>query len=185
MALSANYINALLEKFMSSKAGSHAVKIFVKNASPEAVCDKRAVQRMTGQMLGILEKWILSVIPSFDTDAIHAQLLENDGDGNMIVKISIDSDALWRDSLASSGTDTSGWKYVNTRNGKLGTDNIILQFAKGWDTNGKTVSGFWHGRFIESKDRRLPNDFLTNAVNEFNQLCPTGVSAELETKYKT
>lgn len=185
MAISADYINTLLGRYMQSKAGKQAVKAFVKNASPGAVCDKRAVQRVTGQMLGILEKWILPVIPSFDTDAIHAQLLENDGDGNITVKISIDSDALWRDSLAGPGTDTSGWKYVNTRNGKLGTDNIILQFAKGWDTNGKTVSGFWHGRFIESKDRRLPNDFLKNAVNEFNQLCPTGVSAELEPKYKT
>lgn len=185
MALNSEYIMTLLQKYVGTDAGKRTVKEHIKHNGVSGVDASRAAA-LADKMCVILGERIVRVIPSFDIGAIHALAPEADRDGNMSIRIVIDEDALWRDSLEPnpSSANNAGWKNYATRNGRLGTDNIVLQFAKGWNTGGKKVSGFWHGKFIESSALQAPNDFLISAVNEFNRITPDGVTAELEEKYK-
>lgn len=185
MALSADFINQLLKQFAQTSSGQTAMKNFFAKHGASAV-DTRKADALAQQMVALLGDHIRSVIPSFDTSAIHALPAAPDKNGNLKIQIVIDEDALWRDSLSPNpaATDTSGWKNYATKNGRLGTDNIVLQFAKGWDTGMKAVFGEWHGHYVESAYLRAPSDFLLSAVSEFNRSAPKGVKAKLEEKYK-
>lgn len=185
MALSADFINQLLERFVQTSSGQATMKDHLAKHGASGVNISK-VNEWAQDMVEILGECIRVVIPSFDMSAIHALPAVSDRKGNLKVKIVIDNDALWRDSLSPkpAATDTSGWRNYATRNGRLGTDNIVLQFAKGWDTGAKTVSGEWHGRFVESRAFRAPSDFLLSAVSEFNRDAPKGVEAKLEEKYR-
>ena len=185
MAISAEYINRLLGEYIRSGAGKQAVQNHLAKGGTAGV-DMAKANALAQEMTDLLATHILSVIPSFDTSAIHALPAVTSKNGDLSIQIVIDEDALWRDSLSSNprATDTSGWKNYATRNGRLGTDNIVLQFAKGWDTGMKAVFGEWHGHYVESSYLRAPNDFLLSAVSEFNRSAPKGVEARLEEKYK-
>ena len=185
MALSADFINSLLRQYVQTVGGQNAMKNHFSKYGAAGV-DTSKADALARRMVSLLGEHILSVIPSFDTSAIHALPAGPDQNGNLKIQIVIDDDALWRSSLSPNPavTDISGWKNYATRNGRLGTDNIVLQFAKGWDTGMKAVFGEWHGYYVESAYLRAPNDFLLSAVSEFNRGAPRGVTAQLEEKYK-
>ena len=154
MALSADYINQLLERYVQTTDGQAAMKGWIAKHGVSGV-DTGKADALAQRMVSLLGEHIRSVIPSFDTSAIHALAAVPDKKGNLKIQIAIDEDALWRDSLSPNPTsaDTSGWRNYATKNGRLGTDNIVLQFARGWDTGGKTVSGEWHGKYVEKIGR--------------------------------
>lgn len=185
MSVSPDYINSLLQRFLDSGDGAKAVRDHIGKYGVSGV-DLSEVNELVNDMIIDLQHRLRAVIPGFDVQAVHATPAVADKNGRITVKITIDNDALWRDSLTASpsSAETSGWKRYATKNGRLGTDNIVLQFAKGWDTDGKSVFGNWHGNYVQSTYRREPNDFLISAVNEFNRSAPKGVRAELEEKYR-
>lgn len=185
MSISAEYVNSLLESFLKTGSGSKAVREHIGKYGASGVNLKEA-NELVEDLIVDLRHRLRAVIPGFDTNAVHASPAVADKRGRIIVKIAIDNDALWRDSLTPlpSSAEISGWKNYAVRNGRLGTDNIVLQFAKGWDASGKSVFGDWHGKYVQSTHHREPNDFLASAVNEFNRNAPAGVHAKLEDKYR-
>ena len=186
MALSADFINQLLKNYVASASGKKAVDKHLKlriadlvRAGVEHVPD---IQKCVDQAVNYLCASIRTVIPDFDMHAIYVSNTQT-VDGDVYVYLSLAPGEVWRDSL-SPYSGASGWKNYSTRSGRYGTDNIVLQFAKGWDTGMKSVFGYWHGHMTQSTYKREPNDFLETAVHSLNQALPSGVSAQLLEPYK-
>lgn len=91
-------------------------------------------------------------------------------DGNYRIDISFDPAAVFRPSL--SPNDTWG----------DGIANIVLHLSNGWHASG-TVSGVWHGQTIRSRQTYDGDDFMKQAIFEFNT-SHVGATATLGTNYK-
>lgn len=186
MALSADFINRLLASYVASASGKKVVAEHLKlriadlmRAGVEHVPD---IQRCVEQSANYLCAGIRTVLPDFDVHAIYVTDTQT-VDGDVYVYLGLAPGEVWRDSL-SPYSGASSWKNYSTRNGRYGTDNIVLQFAKGWDTGMKSVFGYWHGHMTQSTYKRGPNDFLEVAVRNLNHALPRGVSAQLLEPYK-
>lgn len=86
-------------------------------------------------------------------------------DGQVEVRLAFDERTLWRPSLYQGGTD-----------------NIVLQFEKGWHAKGR-VRGKWHGQTVWSRQEYEGAEMLSAAVEAFNATAPRGVKATLLSPY--
>lgn len=169
------YINKLIEQYAKSPEGKAAIKkqtgITYTDKDPSAM-----LMTYGEQMKKILYQHINPLIKSIIPDDIIVEKPYQGNDGLWRLEVSFREGSLQRDSL-----DLETYPE--------GLHNIVLLFAKGYHAR-DYVYGWWidqygnHGNVRSRKDRE-PNDFLTQAVNEFNSGIGKGIAkAELVGIYK-
>lgn len=103
--------------------------------------------------------------------------------GVVHIDILFDEDCLWRESLCQNANVARGWKNYSIKNGKYGTDNILLQYETGWNAAG-AVFGVWKNKQIIASRRSLaPTFVLYNTVNKYNEMYKDLLHAELLKPY--
>ena len=133
------------------------------------------------QMKQILFEHVNKIIKSIKLDDIVVEEPIIDKDGGATLKISFREGSLYRDSLYVDG-------YPD------GLENIVLLFARGYHAS-DYVYGWWNlpnqtwyggSGFVNVRSRkdREPNNFLHEAVAEFNKQTNGFAIAKLEDKYK-
>lgn len=171
MAFSQAYIKSIL----SSKKATNGLK----TAHADAV--KKTWSSYADELVDEVYGHISAWISSFQRSQITARLQENGNDIKIIVSFS--EDALWRDSLYQ-GEGTPSWRTYSRRDGKWGTDDIVLLFEKGWHASG-SVYGHWKGHGnVWSRRSHDATNMLAQAIQSFNDRAPDGVEAQLLPPYK-
>ena len=172
--ISESYIMSLVKNYAKSPEGKKAIKE-TYGIDYDEKFTKTKIKMYANRMKKILFNHIHPLIKSIELNDIVIGEPEYNDDGYCEVHISFAEGSLHRDSLNPTG-------YPN------GLQNIILLFKKGyhasnqvhgnWTYKGKTVAeGIW------SRESREPNDFLDQAVTEFNNLANDMAIAVLEGEY--
>lgn len=180
-----SYINKLIEQYAKSPAGKAAIKketgLIYTDKDPSAM-----LMQYGEQMKVILYQRINPLIKSITLDDLVVRKPYEGSDALWRIDISFKEGSLERDSLSLDEYDGQG----RPRENRL--YNIVLLFAKGYHAtkNGGYVYGWWvdkygtHGDVRSRKDRE-GNDFLVQAVNEFNNGLGKDIArAELLGDYK-
>lgn len=189
--VSEEYIMKLVERYAQSPAGKAQIKkelgieytgnnakpgAFVTNAKPSEMA------RYGEEMKRILYAHVNPLIKSITLDDIIVGTPTKGANGEWSIQISFREGSLHRDSLDDND-------YPE------GLSNIVLLFAKGyhardyvyglWNTTGSKNSHWIYWKNIRSRKDRSGNDFLIQAVNEFNSLFGKNIAkAELLGDYK-
>lgn len=175
------YINKLIEQYAKSPEGKAAIKkqtgITYTDKDPSAM-----LMTYGEQMKKILYQHINPLIKSIIPDDIIVEKPYQGDDGLWRLKVSFREGSLERESL-----DVDDYPK--------GLHNIVLLFTKGyhaknyvyglWNTTGARNSHWIYWKDVRSRKDREPNNFLTQAVNEFNNGVGKGMAkAELVGEYK-
>jgi hypothetical protein len=167
------YIMKRVSEWASTDAGKAAIKAKYGIDYDEKA--DAALRKYAEMMKNILYKHTHDLIKSISRDDIEIGELHTNDDGKAEIKISFKEGSLQRESLRPD-------KYPD------GVENIVLLFAHGYDA-GAAVKGVWVGsksypHVITSKQHREPNDFLQDAISEFNAKSGGIAQAVLEDRYK-
>ena len=135
----------------------------------------KSLMKYANRMKAILYEHIHQVIKSIEMDDIVIGDFEVNSDGRLTIKLSFKDGSLHRESLRPD-------KYPK------GIDNIVLLFTRGYDA-GNPVFGVWKNSWsypatIKSLQHREPNDFLKEAVEQFNSESGDIAQAFLESTYQ-
>lgn len=180
--LTLSYIQNLIKEYAKSPEG----KAEIKRQTGIIYTDKKNISaeltQYGEQMKEILYNHVHALIRSITPEDIIVEKPYRDADGLWRLKLSFREGSLHRESLDDND-------YPE------GLSNIVLLFAKGyhardyvyglWNTTGSKNSHwiYWHD--IRSRKDRSGNDFLIQAVNEFNSLIGKDMAnAELLGAYK-
>lgn len=179
--ISTSYIDQLIRDYAKSPAGKAEIKkqtglIYVEKPS------EKLFSWYGEKMKSILYKYVSSLIKSVTPDDIIVGKPRQDSDGRWMIDVSFKEDSLKRESLYD-------YEYPE------GVTNIVLLFAKGyhardyvyglWNTTGNKNAHWIYKKDTRSRKDREGNDFLIQAVNEFNGMTNKNVAtAELVGKYK-
>ena len=187
--ISENYIMQRLQQYVNSEAGrakiaQHRRDVYYGNASAGASSLTRS--RVTAILQEIRDEFIstvISVIPSFRGDSVVAVSGEMDAQGYVDASITVDEDALRRESLHYMNKDLS------IGHGE-GVDDILALFTHGYTLN-KRPYGFWvhpggnSMTRIGARMHREPNLFLTEFVERKNAEYAGQCVLALDNKYIT
>lgn len=187
------YILKRVERYANSAEGKAQIKkiygidvkrhhLYVGDPS-KAHVDQGEFIKYGEQMKQILYAHISPLIKSITLDDIVVGSPKRSKDGQWSIELSFREGSLVRDSLSLDDSDGSGHPRERTLN------NIVLLFAKGYHAS-RYVYGWWitkygnHGSVRSRKDRP-GDDFLIDAVNEFNTSVKEDIArAELVGEYK-
>lgn len=171
--ISSDYIMNSLKRWASTKRG----KAVIKEKYGIDYDDKRntALKKYANKMKEILYNHVHSVIKSIEPDDIVVGNFVVNKDGRLTVKISFREGSLHRESLRPD-------LYPE------GLENIVLLFAHGYETK-NPIYGVWknsrsYPAVIEGKRSRAANNFLYDAVAEFNAYGGKIAQAVLESEYR-
>lgn len=187
--ISESYIMQLLQRYVNSEAGrakiaQHRRDVYYGNLPASAGSLTR--NRVTAILQEIRDEFIstvISVIPSFRRDSVVAISGEMDAQGYVEASITVDEDALRRESLHYMNKDLSIGRGE-------GVDDILALFTHGY-TLSKRPYGFWvhpGGNFmtrIGARMHREPNLFLTEFVERKNAEYAGQCVLALDNKYIT
>lgn len=187
--ISEEYIMRRLQQFVNSEAGraklaKHLRDVYYGNAPATAGALTRS--QVTTILQEIREEFIstvIGVIPSFRGDSVVAVSGEMDTQGLVDASITVDEDALRRESLHYMNKDLS------IGHGE-GVDDILALFTHGY-TLDKRPYGFWVRAGGNSMTRigarmhREPNLFLTEFVERMNAEYAGRCILTLDNKYTT
>ena len=167
------YIMQQLRAWASTKQGKAAIK--AKYGIEYDEKGNKALEKYAQLMKEILYKHTHEVIKSITMDDIEVGVLTKSRDGSLSIKISFKEGSLHRESLRPD-------LYPN------GLDNIVLLFAHGYNAR-NPVMGQWknsrsYPHTVRSVQKREPNNFLQEAVEEFNIKGGGIAKAVLEDIYK-
>lgn len=159
---------------------------WIDSDNEEAV--KRKIADETVRLILEIYHTIHAVIPSFPLEAIGNDAKTVIARGvsktkSVTVHIWFRREFLWRDSLCQNVDAAYTWRNYSIRQGKYGTDDIVMQFERGWHTYG-TVSGMWHGRKTVSKTYQKPRRMIKNAVKKFNAQQGSTIRAVVDERYR-
>ena len=178
--LSEEYILTLIEKYSKTAVGKAEIAKHKKGKFDARVATEGAQKQSLKQMAkigndmrNILFGKISKVIKSFRIEDIIVGDPEPQGD-KYSISISFNEDALRRESLDPD-------RYPE------GISNIVKLFITGYDARG-AVYGVWKGHGDEeiwSLRHRDPDDFMEEAVEEFNSKYTDVARAETTDEYKT
>lgn len=173
--ISESYINKLIKEYAKSPVG----KAEIKRQTGLTYVDKDPSLMLKDygeKMKNILFAHVNALIKSIVLDDIIVQNPYQDENGVWKLEISFREGSLQRDSL-------------DLNNYPEGLHNIVLLFAKGYHAR-DYVYGWWIDRYgnhgdVRSKKDRDGNDFLVEAIDEFNGGIGKGIAvAELVGIYK-
>jgi len=162
--ISEKHIMSLVKKFADSPEGKAAIKknYGIEYDSAPLRNFKTKFKFYGERMKRILFLYVHSVIDSISLEDIVVGEPAMDENGNLTLKISFIEDALHRESL-----DPDAYP--------AGLDDVVLLFSCGLHAKRHTYglwrrpsfNGGYYKQVISRKDRD-PDDFLKNAVREFN-----------------
>lgn len=171
--ISHEYIMEALKRWASTKKGKAAIK----EKYGIDYDDKRneSLKKYAEKMKEILYNHVHSVIKSIEMDDIEIGDFKVNKSGQLTVKISFREGSLHRESLRPD-------LYPD------GLDNIVLLFAHGYETK-NPIYGVWNNSrsypaIIEGKRSRAANNYLNEAVAEFNAYGGKIAQAVLESEYR-
>ena len=223
MAISVDYINNLLRDFDASGQKKHGSqwrrsntgfsestkRVALKNL-PIGLDEERpfaagSYYSFAQTLITVIYNYIHQYIKSFPANALHfgeLQIERTELKGNRTrtdrtISIYVDEDALWRDSLWNSSSDSnmhadsprqrlrmsSAEHYWSPSRNKYGVDNILYLFEYGWHARGR-VKGVWHGRDTWNRQQFSGTFMLHNAIEFFNKTTPRGITAKLDKRYQ-
>lgn len=167
------YIMQQLRVWASTKQGKAVIK--EKYGIDYDEKGNKVLEKYAQMMKEILYKHTHEVIKSINMEDIEVGVLTTAQDGSLSIKISFEEGSLHRESLRPD-------LYPD------GLDNIVLLFAHGYNAR-NPVMGQWknsrsYPHIIRSVQRREPNNFLQEAVEEFNSKGSSIAKAVLEDTYK-
>lgn len=173
--ISEEYIMKRVEKWALSPNGQEKIKkITGKKYVPESkryTTGENKELAYGEKMKEILFKKISLVIKSISIDDIIVGKPYRDKNGGVRLQISFREGSMHRASLNPHSE---------------GIENIVLLFTQGYHAQ-KGVHGIWKRKDGEveiwSRRHREPDDFLKNAVDEFNVYAEGKAVAKLEKKY--
>ena len=168
------YILGLLKQYAKSPEGKAKIKEMYGIDYKERIGDKDFLY-YGNLMKKILYEKASGVIKSMNVDDIIVGAPTQGADGMWTLTIEFDKEKIHRDSLLPHPTKTSAG-YPD------GFDDIVLLFSKGYHAR-DYVYGDWHGKRIRSRLSRKPNNFLEEAVKDFNVETKGAAYAELTGKY--
>ena len=173
--ISENYINRLLRRYMATDEGRTRVEEYMK-----AVTDKGFVRSEIDARLAEiatrLYEAISAKIPSFarSRDSIQVTAPKYRKNQGMEAKISVDEDALHRESLHYMNRQ----EYMRSGSLKIsagrGVYDIVGLFTHGYEVRGKRPYGFWVHEGGDSEERigarmrRDPDPFLRELTDKLN-----------------
>lgn len=174
--LEEKYIMELVREWARSDYGKKQIK---KTCGVEYRDDTPTAELLAygNQMKQILFKHISPLISSISPDDIIVEQPKIDEHGVYSLKISFNEERLHRDSLYPNGSSDRFGSYAN------GIEDIVLLFAHGYHAD-NYVYGTWHNARWKSRKDREPNDFLYDAVDEFNAQNSGFAMATLDEKYR-
>lgn len=171
--ISEKYIMQLVKQYANSPEGKAAIKKATGLEYSEKEPSKTKLKAYGEKMKNILYKYVNPLIKSISLNDIVVGTPYKDSSGRWRLEISFREGSLHRESLYPDG-------YPD------GLDNIILLFEGGYSVD-NYVYGVWNvvGERVRSRKERDGNDFLVQAINEFNNGDSNGFArAELLGEYK-
>ena len=187
--ISEDYIMRRLQQYVNSDAGrakiaQHRRDVYFGNAPAGAGSMTRSKVAAVLQVIrDEFVSTVLNVIPSFRGDSVVAVAGEMDEQGYVEASITVDEDALRRESLHYMNKDLS------IGHGE-GVDDILALFTHGYDLT-KRPYGFWvrpggnSMTRIGARMHREPNLFLTEFVQRMNAEYAGQCVLALDDKYIT
>lgn len=192
--LSEEYIMRRLNKYADSKAGKERIAqlrrdIFNGNKGGGTGALTRArVEQVLNEVADKFISAVITVINSFRYDGVHTIVMDMDKNGYVKASITVDEDALRRESLHYMN------KNLSIGHGE-GVEDILALFTHGYTITGRRPYGFWVRDNISSEtghslDRigalthRDPNPFLLEFVDEINEEYQGVCEITLNDKYK-
>ena len=166
-------IMKIIEDYAKTPEGKAAIKQATGKDYDETFTIAKA-RRYGEKLKSILYKHTVELIKSFTlSDIIVGDVIVN-SDGLYSMKIYFNEETIKRQSLRPD-------LYPD------GLQNIVLLFAHGYHTS-RPIYGVWHKQSgdvrIRGKRDRDPNNFLYDAIDEFNASAKGVAFAQLEDKYR-
>lgn len=174
--LSEKYIMQRLRKYASTKAGQERIsqyrrEIFNSGKASSTSLTRERIERILQDVREEFIDTVMDVIITFRGDAVHFTVEEIDDDGRVRASITVDEEALRRESLHYINKDLS------IGHGE-GVEDILALFAHGY-TIDKRPYGFWARDSvmaatgnpltrIGARMHRDPNPFLSEFVDRMN-----------------
>lgn len=187
--ISEDYIMRRLQQFVNSEAGrakiaQHRRDVYYGNAPAGAgSMTKSKVAAVLQEIRDEFISTVIGVIPSFRGDSVVAIAGEMDAQGYVEASLTVDEDALRRESLHYMNKDLS------IGHGE-GVDDILALFTHGYSLS-KRPYGFWvrpggtSMTRIGARMHREPNLFLTEFVQRMNAEYAGQCVLALNDKYTT
>lgn len=181
--ISEAYIMRRLNDFIKSDAGKQKLSRAYKASGGPPVFFKEKSQQILQSICEEFKTIVRNIIPSFRIEAIHADVDDLDNQGRLCASISIDEDALRRESIHYMN------KNLSIEHGE-GVDDILALFTHGYSLNSRPY-GFWVKSGGTSMVRigalisRDPNPFLSDFVNKLNAEYAGQCEVTLKDKYTT
>lgn len=173
--ISEKYIMQRIKEYANTDAGKKAIKKRYGVEYSEKI-DLEPYRKYGRQMKSILFMHVNALIRSITEEDIIVAEPKTDAKGFISVTVSFREGSLQRDSLYKKG-------YPE------GIENIILLFAHGYHAKDYAYGvwkygGYSSGHSIRSRKDREPNNFLQDAVEEFNMMAKGKAIAFLDNKYQ-
>lgn len=186
--ISEAYIMRRLNEFARTDAGKAKIaqyrkELFEKGNGSPGVLTRERVQEILFKICEDFKSVVREVIASFRAEAIQAEMQGFYDDGRFRASISVDEDALRRESLHYIQSNLS------ISRGK-GVDDILALFTHGYTITKKRPFGMWVHDGGNSMTRvgarmhRDPDPFLTTFVNRMNEEYAGKCVITLNNKYK-
>lgn len=189
------YIMERLREYAKTPEGTAQVEGLYKRQAENGTFRGKGIRAQVksylAEIASKLYEAISETIPSFSRsrDSIHATIQKSD-DSGIAAQITIDEDALHRESLHYMNRQT----YANTSKLKIsagsGVYDIVGLFAHGYSIKGRRPYGFWVHAGGESEERvgarmkRDPDPFLERLVERLNTDYGDICEITLNEKYK-
>ena len=191
--ISEKYIMQLLSEYAESEPGKKKIlsirrDIFNGNKRGKGGITRDRAEQILNEISDKFVNTVITVIHSFRGDGVHSVIGEMDINGRVHADITVDEDALHRESLHYMN------KNLSIGHGE-GVNDILALFTHGYTISGRRPYGFWVRDGVSSENNssltrigalmhRDPNPFLSNFVdkmnNEYSGLC----NITLNEKYK-
>lgn len=173
--ISENYINRLLLKYMTTAEGKERVEKYTGQVISKGFAQTDVNTRLA-EIATRLYEAISAKIPSFarSRDSIQVTAPRYRKNQGMEAKISVDEDALHRESLHYMNRQ----EYMRSGSLKIsagrGVYDIVGLFTHGYEVRGKRPYGFWVHEGGDSEERigarmrRDPDPFLRELTDKLN-----------------
>ena len=191
--LSEEYIMQRLNKYANTKAGKERIaqirrELFNGNKGGAGTLTRDHVEKILADITDKFISAVIAVIHSFRYDGVHAVVGDMDKNGYVRASITVDEDALRRESLHYMN------KNLSIGHGE-GVQDILALFTHGYTITGRRPYGFWVRDNISAAIgnsmtrigalmHRDPNPFLSEFVEQMNTEYSGTCEVTLNDKYK-
>lgn len=174
MTQAEKYIMEEIKKYLKTPEGKQVLKENGITQVKGGYVFTEEMQEYGEEMRDILYKHISSVIKSFKKEDIIINKPHLNKNTGAFISLSFKGKALKRPSLIQ--------QYYSQNGQPDGVEDIILLFSNGYKASSQ-VYGTWRGKSTNSLTERKGDDFLMDAIVEFNKLHKGKINAKLVGDY--